>query len=182
MAGYLASSTQLAIHQFPELQSPEDGPGHPDADQCQRRDEARPASSRPDQCREMGSDQRARPRTRADQTSVEMGSDQRARPRARTDGEPDYSLEQTGRNYSFFFLTFPPSQARSAHAWPALIGWTACRGSAFLQRTTPALIRSSPIDRKMTHSLIWRQARTKRFMSPRTARTIPRAVLLLALS
>ena len=51
---------------------------------------------------------------------------------------------------------------RSAPPSPAPIGWTACRGSAFLRRTSPALVRTSPIGRKMTHTLIWREARTKR--------------------
>ena len=48
-AGYLAASARLDVHPLPELRSPEDGPGQPDADQRQRRDEARPASSRWDQ-------------------------------------------------------------------------------------------------------------------------------------
>ena len=50
----------------------------------------------------------------------------------------------------------------SAPPSPAPIGWTACRSSAFLRRTAPALVRTSPIGRKMTHTLIWREARTKR--------------------
>jgi len=85
--------------------------------------------------------------------------------RARADGTQSFVL--------FFFRR--PSRARSAHPWPALIGRTACRGSAFLQRTAPALVCSSPIGRKMTRTLIWRQARTKRFVSVRRARTMPRA-------
>ena len=52
--------------------------------------------------------------------------------------------------------------ARSAPPTPAPIGWMACHGFAFLQRTAPALVRSSPIGWKMTHILIWRAARTKR--------------------
>uniref|UniRef100_A0A8C4N2P2 Nucleotide-binding oligomerization domain containing 2 n=1 Tax=Eptatretus burgeri TaxID=7764 RepID=A0A8C4N2P2_EPTBU len=52
----------------------------------------------------------------------------------------------------------------SAPPSPAPIGWTACRGSAFLRRTALALVRASPIGRKMTHTLIWREARTKRSM------------------
>ena len=59
VAGYLAASAQLDIHNFPELQSPEDGPGQPDADQ--RRDEARPASSRWDQTSVERCDPRTRP-------------------------------------------------------------------------------------------------------------------------
>jgi len=50
--------------------------------------------------------------------------------------DPDISaLEQTGRNHSSFLPSFG---ARSAPLWPALIGCTECRGSAFLQRTAPA--------------------------------------------
>ena len=44
-------------------------------------------------------------------------------------------LEPTGRNHLFLL---PSLGARSARPWPALIGWTVCRGSAFLQRTAPA--------------------------------------------
>ena len=39
----------------------------------------------------------------------------------------------------------------------------------------PALVCSSPIGRKMTHTLIWRTARTKHFVSEQRARTTPRA-------
>jgi len=85
-----------------------------------------------------------------------------------------------------------------AHAWPALIGRTTCYGSAFLQRTAPPTGRgitvsragfplaerlgfahASLIGRKMTHTLIWRQARTKRSVSSRTARTIHRAGIVV---
>ena len=44
-------------------------------------------------------------------------------------------LEQTGRNFQSFLPSFG---AWSAPPWPALIGCTACRGSAFLQRTALA--------------------------------------------
>ena len=59
------------------------------------------------------------------------------------------------QSYSIVFRggSAPPS--------PAPIGWTACCGSAFLRRTAPALVRASPIGRKMTHTLIWREARMK---------------------
>ena len=77
MAGYLAASARLDVHNSPELQSPEDGPGQPDADQRQRQDEARPASSRPDQRREMRSENQ----TSASEMRSEAatGRDQRTR-------------------------------------------------------------------------------------------------------
>ena len=74
--------------------------------------------------------------------------------------DPDRSaLEQTGRNLQSIPIVF---RGRSAPPSPAPIGWTAYRGSAFLRKTAPALVRVSPIGRKMTHSLIWRKARRKR--------------------
>ena len=87
--------------------------------------------------------------------------------------DPDRSaLEQTGRN-----LQWIPSLFRggSAPPSPTLSGWTACRGSAFLQRTAPALVRASPIGQKMMHTLIWRAARTKRsvpIFGPRQSETL----------
>ena len=108
--------------------------------------------------------------------------------------QTEEALEQTGRNHQSFPVV---SGARSAPPSPAPIGWMACRGSAFLKRTAPALVRVSPIGRKMTHTLIWREARTKRSVlifgvkstpigawnsaharmpaSTRRARTMPRA-------
>jgi len=86
MAGYLAASARLDVHPLPELRSPEDGPGQPDADQRQRRDEARPASRRPDQRREMRSENQTSTRpasNRPENQTTRSSCDQRSRPRAR---------------------------------------------------------------------------------------------------
>ena len=80
-------------------------------------------------------------------------------------------LEQTGRTPQFSLVVL--FGAQSAAPLPAPLGWTACSGSAFLRRTAPALVRASPIGRKMTHTLIWRQARTKRFVTIFGAKSTP---------
>ena len=97
-------------------------------------------------------------------TACRNAPDETPRMRAmQSAADPDRSaLEQTGRNPQYFFVVL---SARVAHPSPSPIGWTACRGSAFLQRTALALVCASPIGRKMTHTLIWRAARTKRFMT-----------------
>ena len=95
VAGYLATSPRLGVPPLPELRSPEDGPGPPDADQRQRRDVLRPAPAT--RCAqnsasdEMRSDQRRdllrpAPATRCPQTSA---SDEMSR-------EPEHVSEQTG--------------------------------------------------------------------------------------
>ena len=84
------------------------------------------------------------------------------------------ALEQTRRKNlrSFFFVAF----LFGAHPlpWPAPIGWTACRGSAFLPRTAPTLVCSSPIGRKTTHTLIWRAAKAKRFVTIYGVKSTPK--------
>ena len=76
--------------------------------------------------------------------------------------DPDRrALEKTGRNHQYFPVVFG---AGSAPLSPAPIGWMACRVSAFFRMTAPALVRASPIGRKMTHTLIWSEARMKRSM------------------
>ena len=75
-----------------------------------------------------------------------------------TQTEERSSRQDAIKSFSIVFRggSAPPS--------PAPIGWAACRGSSFLRRTAPALVRASPIGRKMTHTLIWLEARTKRSM------------------
>ena len=91
----------------------------------QRRAPARSINGwmRPDASDEIGPDER-----RADQTRLER-SDQTTRPRALA-AQTQFSLCSPFLRHSL---------VRSAHAWHALIGRTACYGPAFLQRTAPRL-------------------------------------------
>ena len=134
------------------------------------RDWTRPASSRPEN----------QTSTRAVIREPDQRRDALREPDQCRDAirEPDHVLERTGRNYFFSFLS--SSFSGTVRSCVACSHW-ADRMSRLhlLAKDSPC---SSPIGCKMTHSLIWRQARTKRFVSARTARTIPRAVLLLAMS
>ena len=83
------------------------------------------------------------------------------------------ALEQTRRTHLLLLLCRFSFGARPL-PWPAPIGSTACRGSAFLPRTAPTLVCSSPIGRKMTHTLIWRAAEAKRFVTIYGAKSTPK--------
>ena len=74
------------------------------------------------------------------------------------------TLEQTDANPSLLLLCRFSFGGRPL-PWPAPIGSPACRSSAFWPRTAPTLVCSSPIGRKTTHTLIWRAAEAKRFVT-----------------